>query len=152
MKTRKFEVTFPDKLNEEHISDLVKCQIIDLGPDILVRDVTNKKWNLSIGEEAEDKYMANNKSRFDKRDCVEWTATIDGFGNDDEYIDVEIDPITGFHILTTNAVRLINNDPYLSKKEKLDALADLKEKTGFEEHNGFYYIPTGVWDKAAENE
>lgn len=40
MATRIYEVTFPDKLDEEYISNLVKCQIMDLGPDVLVRDIT----------------------------------------------------------------------------------------------------------------
>ena len=58
----------------------------------------------------------------------------------------KMDPIDGFHVMTALAIDVINSDPFLTQQEKEDMIKTMKDKVGFEEHNGFYYIPTGVWD------
>jgi len=45
MKTRKFEVTFPDTLDAEYISNLVQSFVMDIGPDILIKDITEAAEN-----------------------------------------------------------------------------------------------------------
>ena len=45
------------------------------------------------------------------------------------------------------AVYLIKNDPYLSDEEKQAKIDDMKERAGLKEHEGHYYIPTGVLDE-----
>ena len=41
---------------------------------------------------------------------------------------------------------VIDNDYTLTEEEKHEKLAEAMDKVGAKEHNGFYYIPTGVWD------
>ena len=40
----------------------------------------------------------------------------------------------------------IDNDYTLTEEEKRNKLTEAMDKAGVKEHNGFYYIPTGVWD------
>jgi len=59
---------------------------------------------------------------------------------------LKMDPLEFIDIAMKTIVSVIENDFTLSEEEKQTAITDAMDRAGVKEHDGIYYIPTGVWD------
>jgi len=59
---------------------------------------------------------------------------------------LKMNPLEFIDLGMKTIVSVIENDFTVSEEEKQTAIIAAMDKAGVKEHDGFYYIPTGVWD------